>query len=303
MTEPLIEKQGEKLKVPEAENICAFHVTPDGNVCSDQFTINKMKEFIKNLKGPNDEIDKADAEQTVELAKQVTSCDNEACILKNAQFSQFIGPIQADETLQDRFKPAGPANNTEWLNNDNIDYVLEQWAKKYPGFVHVPFQMIDFDVIGTELSRIDLCQVYESGMKKLGCVINTDRSTGRGIHWFCIFIDMSGPEWTLEYFDSAGEYPKTSVHKWLNTQRSLLATKHPDKQIKVVDVTRSNQLQKSTTECGVFSLWYILSRLSGIPYTYFSQPNAIDDKMMYDFRKFLFRHEMKKNGGASKKHK
>lgn len=294
----MIKHEEGKLKVPTAENICAFHITTENNVCSDQFTIDKMKEFIKDLP------DNADAEETVELVKQATNCDDEACILKNAQFSQFIGPVTADEALRERFKPLGPANSTSWLNNDNIDYVLAQWAKKYPEFVHVPFQMIDFDVLQTELSQIDLVKIYESGMKKLGCVINTDKSSGRGIHWFCVFVDMSdSAHWTLEYFDSAGEYPKSSVHRWLNTQRSKLAVKYPDKNIQVIDVTKSNQLQRSTTECGVFSLWYILSRLNKVPYTYFSQPNATDDKMMYDFRKFLFRHDMKASGGRSRRKK
>lgn len=298
----VIQQEAGKLKVPVAENACAFHVNAIDNVCSDKFTLEKMKEFIAQLKGPNAVSEKADPSKVVDVAKQVTNCDSEACLLKNPQFSQFIGAVQADEVLKDRFKPSGPANSTEWLNNDNIDYVLDQWAKKYPGFINVPFQMIDFDVVGTELSRVDLVSVYESGSRKLGCIINTDKSTGRGIHWFCIFIDMSDTnKWTLEYFDSAGEYPKSSVHKWLNTQRAKLAAKYPDKDIQVIDVTRSNQLQKSATECGVFSLWYILSRLNNIPYTYFSQPNASTDDMMYQFRKFLFRHDMKAGGKRSRK--
>ena len=302
MPEAIIKQEAGKLKVPITNSQCAFHVNPENNVCSDKFTVDKMKEFVKNLKGPNSEIENANPSQIVDVVKSVTKCDSEICVLKNPEFSQFIGPVQADEVIHERFKPAGPATNTDWLNNDNIDYVLEQWAKKYPNFVHVPFQMIDFDVIKSELTRIDLVTLYESGMRKMGCVINTDKSTRSGIHWFCIFVDLSNDQkWTLEYFDSAGEYPKSSVHKWLNEQRAKLATKHPSKDIQVVDVTRSNQLQKSTTECGVFSLWYILSRLNEVPYSYFSQPNASDDNMMYQFRKFLFRHDLKKPDGNRKK--
>ena len=301
----VIQQEAGKLKVPIPTSECAFHVSAADNVCSDKFTLDKMKEFVKNLKGPNPEIDQASPTQTVEIAKQATGCDSEICLLKNSKFSQFIGPVQADEVLRDRFKPAGPANSTDWLNNDNIDYVLQQWSKKYPDFVHVPFQMIDFDVVRTELANVDLVSLYESGMRKLGCVINTDKSTGRGVHWFCVFIDLSnsgesGQKWTLEYFDSAGDYPKPSVHKWLNEQRSKLASKFSFRDIQVIDVTKSNQLQHSTTECGVFSLWYILSRLNGIPYSYFSQPNASDDNMMYQFRRFLFRHDFKKSGGNQK---
>lgn len=300
MAKPLVKKEGNKLVVPEAENQCAFHVQAVDNVCSDQFTIQKMKEFVKSL-NPTAPIDNATPAQTVELAKQAVNCDSEVCLFKNAQLTNIIGVNKADEIINNRFKPSGPANSTAWLTNSNIDLVMHQWTKLYPGFFHVPFQMIDFDTMHTELAETDLCDLAERGMKTLGCVINTDRSTGNGIHWFCIFIDLTGSPWTLEYFDSAGDYPKESVHKWLNTQRANLANRYPDKQINVVDVTKSNQLQKSTTECGVFSLWYILSRLNKIPYQYFSQPNATDDNMMYEFRKFLFRHELNKSGGTRRK--
>jgi len=290
-----------KLEVPKPENHCAFHVEAVDNVCSDQFTIEKMKQFISNLKGPNNDIQNAEPAQVIEIAKEAVGCDTEVCLLKNNKVSQFIGPVQADEIINERFKPEGPANSTKWLNNDNIDYVLDQLSKKYEDFVHVPFQMIDFDETNSELANINLVNEYEKGMRRLGCVINTDKSTGKGIHWFCIFVDFTDPhKWTLEYFDSAGDYPKGSVHRWLNEQRAKLGAKYTNKDIQVVDVTKSNQLQKSTTECGVFSLWYIFSRLNGVPHLYFSQPDATDDKMMYDFRKFLFRHDSKKSGGRGK---
>lgn len=283
-----------KLVVPDAKNECAFHINAVDNVCSDRYTLEKMKQFIDQLEGS----DVTKPIEIIQKAKKATGCDTEACVIKSKELSNFIGANEAQKVIAQRFKPEGPANSTKWLNNDNIDYVINQWSKIYPGFLHVPFQMVDFDENQTHLATLDLVKEYEKGARKMGCVINTDRSTGSGIHWFCIFIDMNSPKWTLEYFDSAGEYPKRSVHVWLNKQRANLAKRFTSQAIEVIDVTRSNQLQRSTTECGVFSLWYILSRLNGVPYTYFSQPNAINDDMMYKFRQFLFRHD--KTGGGSK---
>lgn len=289
-----------KLIVPEAVSECAFHIQTIDNVCSDQFTLSKMKEFIDRLEGSD--INKPiKPSEIIAKAKRATNCNSESCVLKSKALEEIIGPSNVQKIIQTRFKPEGPSHSTEWLNNDNIDYVIYQWSKIYPGFLHIPFQMIDFDEQNTRLAQVDLVEEYEKGTRKMGCVINTDKSSGSGIHWFCIFIDMlQGPEkkWSLEYFDSAGDYPKKSVHIWLNNQRSKLAIKYPKQIVEVVDVTRSNQLQKSSTECGVFSLWYILSRLNGVPYTYFSQPNAINDDMMYKFRQFLFRHDKKPASGG-----
>lgn len=280
-----------KLIVPDAKNECAFHIKTVDNVCSDQFTLEKMKEFINGLGSP---VSTNDASGIIEKAKEITKCSSEACVIKSREVSEALGRDHVDKVLANRFKPSGPANSTAWLNNDNIDHTIHQWSKIYPKFLHIPFQMIDFDKNETHLALVNLVEEYQKGIRRMGCVINTDKSSGSGIHWFCIYIDMTDDKkWTLEYFDSAGDYPKKSVHQWLNNQRALLSEAHPGQTVEVVDVTRSNQLQRSSTECGVFSLWYILSRLNGIPCSYFSQPNAVDDKMMYKFREFLFRSEKK----------
>ena len=289
-----------KVEVPEAENQCAFHIKTIDNVCSDSFTLAKMEEFINKL---NSNIEKnAKPAEIVEKAKEVTGCNSEICILKNKQFENIVGPVKIDSIIEERFKPEGPSNTTEWLNNDNIDYVIDQWSKIHKDFLHIPFQMSDFDEKKTALAMLDLSKEYNNNIRRVGCVINTDKSTGRGIHWFCIFAHMNEEPWTLEYFDSAGNYPVRSVHTLLNTQRMKLAETFPNKSINVVDVTRNNQLQQSSTECGVFSLWYLYSRLNGIPYSYFSQPEATTDDMMYKFRKFLFRPD-RKSGGKIKKSK
>lgn len=301
MSKIFIKHENGKLVVPESENQCAFNINAKDNVCSDQSTLKKMEEFINQL--GNDNKSNLQAEEIIENAKKITNCESELCVLKNKQFEEFTGSATTEHVINTRFKPEGPSHTTEWLNNDNIDFVINQWNRVYPNFLHIPFQMIDFDEQQTRLYTLNLADEYKKGIRKMGCVINTDKSSGKGIHWFCVFADLAGNEhWTLEYFDSAGDYPKRSVHAWLNKQRSMLAESYPDKRIEVIDVTKSNQLQRSTTECGVFSLWYILSRLNGIPYNYFSQPSAINDDMMYKFRKFLFRHE-KTNGGHKKKNK
>ena len=56
-------------------------------------------------------------------------------------------------------------------------------------------------------------------------------------------------------------------------------------------IVSSNELQKSDSECGVFSLWYILSRLEGKPVSNFKNVNmGPKDEKMIEYRKWLFKH-------------
>jgi Ulp1 family protease len=50
------------------------------------------------------------------------------------------------------------------------------------------------------------------------------------------------------------------------------------------------QLQTSRTECGVWSIMYIKSRLEGHPPNWFYK-NKTTDKDIENFRKYLFRHD------------
>jgi hypothetical protein len=54
--------------------------------------------------------------------------------------------------MKEYFKPEGPRDSTKWFSNTDIDSVLAQIQKKYidKHFLHVPYQMIDFEKIQSE---------------------------------------------------------------------------------------------------------------------------------------------------------
>lgn len=285
-------------KVPVGE--CAFHIIAqekivDG-VCSDDFTIDKIKEFlIKSTDVKQSEFKEADGQEKeddkiIEVAKEALGCNSESCIIEKNEFRDFVGHANAQKIRQ-RFKESGPANSNKWLNNSNIDNTIAQWKQMFPGFLHVPFQMSDFDKENTELNEIDLAHEFaDNNYKCMGVVLNTDISSGSGIHWFCIFADARFKgRITIEVFDSAGNIPPSSVIRWVAKQRLALANKFTGTKVEDLVVTRQNKLQYSSSECGVFSLWYLFCRLNNVPYSYFTKPGAATDEMMLQFRKYLFR--------------
>jgi hypothetical protein len=79
------------------------------------------------------------------------------------------------------------------------------------------------------------------------------------------------------------------ITSWVNKVKVQWQA-HFAKSIKVIIATRIVN-QKDNHSCGSYSLYYIISRLSGTPYSYFKN-TKIGDENMHEFRKFLFRSEI-----------
>ena len=242
--------------------------TNSAQVCSDRETLNKLREQLKIM-----------ATQPLAIireAEQKTGCTSESCVLKKAGMM--------NSTTEALFHPEGPYKTTKWLNNKDIDDVLSQYAVKFPRFKHVEFQMRDFAAQGGELALLNWPQLAKD-YDTLGCVLNTDLSSGSGEHWTPVFVDFLGG--TVEYFDSAGQEPyKEFVEFTIQVANTL--SKCTGRKFRDITLTKIEH-QKQNTECGVYSLYYILSRLHGVKYTAFEFKQVPDD-MMVLFRKSLFRN-------------
>lgn len=270
--------------IPQAKTEPTECLFENRKVCSSPNEINIMKNFIQEL-GLN--IPKSDKE-IVELLKKELGVDSESAIWENKQFKEFVGENKAQDILKNIFKPIGPNNSTALLDNFNIDETLEQWSvhgMKLFGrkFYHIPFQMIDFAKVKSELSRTRLEDIIKKGYDCFGVVLNTDISSGRGKHWFCLFGDFKHAgtredPYTLEYFNSSGNPPMNEVEIWMQKAAHDLLRDTG----KVVEIVRSmtRRIQYSNTECGVFSLMYIYSRLQGHPSDWFYKVKAGDDDMI-----------------------
>lgn len=226
----------------------------------------------------------------VEALCRFLGVDSEVEIWEAASFRRFVGESHATAVLKTRFKPKGPANSTALLSDSNIDNVLAQWqthSERLFGcrFYHVRFQMIDFDEQRTEFSRLDIPGLKRQGFDCFGCVLNTDVSSGPGIHWFCVFGDLRGDVGTLEYFNSSGRRPYEAVTRW-RERKKLEALRAGLRLIDVDAVFR--RLQFSNTECGVWSLVYIRKRLEGKPPDWLAT-HRITDADVTAYRAQLFR--------------
>ena len=282
--------------IPEANtkpNECIFS---HKKICSSPNEINIMRNFIRELglSVPDSDV------EVIDLLKSELGVETESAIWENKQFKEFVGENKAQMILKNNFKPIGPYNSTALLDNFNIDETLEQWSKHgvklfNRKFYHIPFQMIDFAKVHSELSRTRLRDIIDKGYDCFGVVLNTDISSGRGKHWFCLFGDFkhAGTKedpYTLEYFNSSGNPPMDEVKVWM--QKAVHDLMRDTKKVCEIVKAMNQRVQYSDSECGVWSIMYIKSRLDGHKTDWFYKVKADDDDMI-KMRAHFFRGKNK----------
>jgi hypothetical protein len=268
---------------------CAFNV--EGEICLSEGMLDKLQQFHKKHICKS----KCIYDSNMIMINSIMShlgVDEQFQILEHPVFRDFIDNDYALRVeKRERFKVSGPWNNTQLLDNNMIDDTMEQWTKKYK-FYHIPFQMMDFYETRGELSKIDIPALIKDGYKTFGCVLNTDVSTGPGKHWFCVMIDARSLPYTIEYFNSSGKNPYYPVHKRMreiaHDINRVFDLKGKDRT--QVITANNDELQKSRTECGVWSLTYIYSRLENKPKDWFKKAGVLDEHMI-KFRERLFLNE------------
>nr|QQV29691.1 cysteine protease [Kaumoebavirus] len=271
-----------------ATSECAFYLSEQA-VCSRPETIKKVAEVYG--------VTESNPKQIVEKVKAKVHCDSESCILNRPEVVKTLGEQVVEREKEERFKPYGPGDSTEWFSNFNIDDVMAQWAKKWPHFYNIEFQMIDFEEYKSALSKINFHELRAHKYKSAGVVINTDSYRGGGKHWFALYFDFSGPVSTVEYFNSSGRMPLPEIQDlFLKIKNQFIEgekieAEDVDKKVKSIIVSRS-PYQEDDYSCGAWSLFYIWSRLNGKSYTTFDKNMQLNDEQMIKFRQFLFRkHE------------
>lgn len=277
----------------EIDNECGFHITKTEGFCAPKSVVNKLKKLTEEVdenKNNDNMADQfaVDGNRLLEILKSKYNCNSETCVLSNYEVKKYVDSDLIESVLKENFKPLGPKCTKEWLSNFDIDDVLDQMKKKYKhkNFLHIPFQMRDFEKTGSELANLNWQDEYTKGFRTFGTVMNTDYSTGKGIHWFAIFGDFSDglDVFTVEYFNSSGELPLPEVNAWMKKFKHSLNFEKPVKDL----ITTRIVNQQSSSECGLYSLYYIISRLHGVSWEWFNK-NRVKDKVMYEFRKYLFR--------------
>jgi hypothetical protein len=218
-------------------------------------------------------------------------CNTESCWLK--QKADF-GPVSSD--FSDSFAPESPPewkmNPNEWLSSEDIIKVMKQYEKAYKCFDFIGPSPIDFDTkklygecVWEELCNFSLVNQIKKGKTKIGIIFNTDPHNKPGKHWISLFINIKKKK--IFFFDSTGdEAPKQIVEFIERIKSQGLALKPKIKFIS--DSNEGIEHQYGGTECGIYSLYFIVHMLEDKLTEHYLKTHILKDEYMEKFRHVYF---------------
>jgi hypothetical protein len=222
--------------------------------------------------------------------KLSSSCgSDEYCWKKQA----FIKKLKDTEIEMHTFKPDYPKewlrDRYTWLNTYDIYYVMKQYEKAHKDFIFLGPVPSDCPVsIHCELSKLDLMKLKKQGIHKIGIIYNLDVSSGPGTHWVGMYIDNKNNE--INYYDSYGSKSRALIEKFVGK----IAKQYTQNKLDPMVIYNDKRHQYGGSECGVYSMNFILERLHGTTMYDISQMDIPDEKMNY-LRQLLYNTEIHKN--------
>jgi hypothetical protein len=190
--------------------------------------------------------------------------------------------------LQDALQPKMPnewkTNKYMWLSTFDLNDVMKQYEKKYKDFVFMGAVPADCHLISwCELSKTNIPELYKKNKKtKFAAIMNIDTMNKSGQHWVGIFINITTE--TIGFFDSYGRPPIALFKKYIDKVKIQCKTIGINMKLNV----NKKRFQYGGSECGVYSIYFILQSLEGKTITQI-QKMKIPDCKMNDLRNKLYR--------------
>lgn len=192
-----------------------------------------------------------------QFKNKLNKCENQQCWTKQPFMKRLNENVQHD-LKKETFRPKGPGGKFTWLNTNNIDQVMEQYESKYPEFKFLGAVPIDFDKLPAYgIKDLNFKKLVNDGKTKLGFIFNTDPHYKSGQHWISMFADLN--KGTCYFFDSYGLPPEEEVRKLMRRIANFVKStgKEP-----IMDHNKM-QHQRLSSECGIYSIAFILRMLKG----------------------------------------
>jgi len=222
-------------------------------------------------------------------------CNKESCWLKQKhEFGQL------DEDFKDSFAPESPyewtKNPNEWLTSIDITKVMKQYEKAYKCFDFIGPTPIDFEkkqfygkCVWEELCNFDLKDQIKNRKTKIGIIFNTDPHNKPGEHWISMFINIKKRK--IFFFDSVGRTAPIEIKDFvekLNEQGDKMTPK-----IKFdYDENHPVEHQYGNTECGVYSIFFIIHMLEDKTTEHYLKTHILKDEYIQSFRKIYYNDKL-----------
>ena len=211
-------------------------------------------------------------------------CKDQKCWVKQ----NFVNDLKKEMTHYLKkltFRPSGPNGKFTWLNTLNVNNVMHQYENKHDDFKFYGAVPIDFDDLPElKIKNINFNDLEKKEkISKLGFVFNLDESWKSGSHWVALHSDLKKGQ--VYFFDSYGIRPEKRIRSLMRRIERYMR----EKGIKNPDVNYNKvRHQYKNSECGVYSLHFIIKMLEGNSFNDVTQ-NIVSDDDINKCRKIYFR--------------
>jgi len=220
-------------------------------------------------------------------------CKKESCWLKQSFVDSNVRSNIANSSLAPFAPKEWKKNPNEWISSDEIIEVMTQYETKYKCFKFIGPTPIDFDkklrhgeCVWEEMCHFNLKNYMKKGKTKFGISINTDTYEGDGEHWVSLFINTKNKE--IFYYDSAGMRIPSQVKRFVD--RVIGQGKELGIEFTFGE-TYPVSHQYKNTECGVYSLFFLIHMLEDKITSDYLKTHVIKDEYIETFRKIYFNHD------------
>ena len=256
--------------------------------CYSKSALHKLKNTW-NARHPDVKIHSNDPKEIWQHLKKnmQKTCHKESCWLRH----QCIKNDLPSGFFMQNFSPKQPREWTKkpntWLTSIEIEQLMKQYEEKHKHFIFLGPSPIDYDVrklhnecVWEEICKFSLLDYKSKGVTKIGLIFNLDPHYKEGSHWVAMFIDIRKK--AIYYFDSYGDKVPRRLMKFVRTVRKQ--ARNLGEKYKFEQTSRRHQYL--TTECGMYSLYFIIKLLEGKPISFFKK--RITDKYMRKLRSIYF---------------
>ena len=264
--------------------------------CYTDANLQKMRNMW-NARHPDKKITTNDSKEIWQLLKNYYSkiCNKESCWVR-----QMAKGTKMEKELLESFSPASPVewkkNPNEWLSSIDIIEVMNQYEKSFKCFDFLGPSPIDYDThklygecVWEELCHFSLADQIKKGKNKIGIIFNTDPHDKDGEHWISLFINIK--KGTIFFFDSAGDKAPSQVMKFVK-----MVTEQGKKLEEPIDFKFDENYpvehQYKNTECGVYSIYFIIHMLEDKITGHYLKTHVLKDKYMEQFRKIYYNTDL-----------
>ena len=204
----------------------------------------------------------------------------------NENFTKYM-KTEIKEILENEiFRPEGPKKQFQWMSSLDMNAVMEQYEKLYANFKFLGSVPIDFDIVEFyNIKNIDYDKLEKEGKTRFGMIINNQRHDQGGQHWFCLFFDLKKGD--IFFVDSVGEKPMENVEKYVEKLKEYLKSKNIKPNYKI----NTTQHQRKNSECGIYSMFFILRFLKSGNFEETTYKVIDDDTINTEIRPYLFTNQ------------